>query len=113
MKSVQRGAGTSAVEVANVSVHGFWLWLGEREQFVPFKEFPWFRDATIGELTNVQRPSPHHLYWPDLDVDLAVDSLEHPEHYPLMSRAQPNKRLHPTAAGTGQREARGSSRRRG
>lgn len=98
MKSVQRGQGTSAVEVANVSPSGFWLLVEGRERFVPFKEFPWFRDATIAELTNVLLPSPHHLYWPALDVDLAVESLDNPDRYPLMSSPRPNKRLQPTKA---------------
>ena len=48
---------------------------------------PWFRDATIREITAVERPSPHHLRWPDLDIDLAVDSIEHPERFPLVSQA--------------------------
>jgi len=86
------------VDVTNVSRHGFWLLIGERERFVSFEAFPWFREASIAELTNVELPSPHHLYWPDLDVDLAVDSLDHPERYPLVSRAQPSKRLKPPAA---------------
>jgi len=98
MKSAPRGRSTSAVEVGNVSAHGFWLLVGDGERFLSFKDFPWFRDATIGQLTNVELPSPHHLYWPDLDVDLAVDSLEHPERYPLVSRAQPHRQLHSTAA---------------
>jgi hypothetical protein len=98
MESVQRGQGTSAVEVTNVSPSGFWLLVEGRERFVPFKDFPWFRDATIAELTNVLLPSPHHLYWPDLDVDLAVDSLDHPERYPLVSGARPGKRLQPRKA---------------
>lgn len=85
-----------AVEVTNVSRHGFWLLIGESERFVSFEAFPWFREASIAELTNVELPSPHHLYWPDLDVDLAVDSLDHPERYPLVSRARPQKRLKPT-----------------
>ncbi len=98
MKSAPRGRSTSEVEVGNVSAHGFWLLVGRRERFLSFKDFPWFRDATIGQLTNVELPSPHHLYWPDLDIDVAVESLDHPERYPLVSRAQPNPRLHPTAA---------------
>ena len=97
MKSAQRGRNISVVEVANVSAHGFWLLVEEREHFVPFKDFPWFRDATIAELTNVELPSEHHLYWPDLDVDLAVDSLDHPERYPLVSRVPPTKRRAPAA----------------
>ena len=74
------------VEVTNVSTHGFWLLLRGEEVFVPFDDFPWFRQARIGQLTNVELLSAEHLYWPDLDVDLAVDSLYHPERYPLVSK---------------------------
>lgn len=98
MKSAQRGRNTLDVEVTNVSSHGFWLLIGENERFISFTAFPWFRDASIAQLTNVKLPSPHHLYWPDLDVDLAVDSLDHPERYPLVSQARPNPRLKPAAA---------------
>ncbi len=80
------GASILEVEVTNVSKDGFWLLLGEEELFVPFSEFPWFKDAPVAKLTNVERPQPHHLYWPDLDVDLAVDSIRHPEQFPLVSR---------------------------
>ncbi len=90
MKSALRGKPTSKVEVANVAPGGFWLLLDERELFLPFKKFPWFRDATIREITTVERPSAHHLYWPELDIDLAVDSIERPDRFPLVSRARPN-----------------------
>ena len=90
MKSAAPGPSTSPAEVTNVSPHGFWLFVGERELFVSFKEFPWFREASVREITNVQLPSPHHLYWPELDIDLAVESIEHPEKYPLVSQAQPH-----------------------
>ena len=86
MISAVLGQSTSAAEVTNVSKHGFWLLLGEEELFVPFADFPWFQDAPIGKLTDVELPSPHHLYWPALDVDLAVASIRHPEQFPLVSR---------------------------
>jgi len=95
MRSANRGKRTSAAEVTNISAGGFWLLLGERELHLPFKAFPWFRHATIGQLLNVEWPTPHHLYWPDLDVDLAVESIEHPERYPLVSAARPNNALNP------------------
>ena len=101
MRSALPGLSTSPVEVTNVSPHGFWLFVGDRELFVPFKEFPWFREASVREITNVQLPSPHHLYWPDLDVDLAVESIEHPEKYPLVSQAPTRKRVR-TAKARGQ-----------
>lgn len=109
MKSVVPGQSTSQVEVTNVSPHGFWILIGEQELFAPFKEFPWFKDASIGEITRVELPSPYHLYWPDLDVDLAVESLTHPERYPLVSQAKPDKRLQ--AAKTRQRTGRKRSTR--
>jgi hypothetical protein len=74
------------VEVTNVSTHGFWLLLGTEELFVPFSQFPWFKDAPIAKLVHVQRPQQHHLYWPDLGIDLAVESIRHPEKFPLVSR---------------------------
>jgi hypothetical protein len=59
--------------------------------FAPFKQFPWFSEATIAQLTAVERPRPGHLYWPDLDVDLAVESLDHPEDFPLVSQVWPSR----------------------
>lgn len=98
MTSAAPGRRTSRVEVTNVSPHGFWLFIRDQELFVSFKEFPWFRNASIAEITRVELPSARHLYWPELDVDLAVESITHPERYPLVSRAQPDRRLQPTKA---------------
>ena len=80
------GSGTSAVEVTNVSPFGIWLLLNGEELFLSFASFPWFRNATIAEIGRVERPSPDHLYWPDLDVDIAVESIKDPHRFPLMSR---------------------------
>ena len=97
MTSVALGRNIFPAEVTNVSAHGFWLFVDDRELFVPFEHFPWFRDASIGAITNVELPSPHHLYWPDLDIDLAVESIEHPEKYPLVSKVRLDKTLRPTS----------------
>jgi hypothetical protein len=86
MKSAKLGKSTSTAEVTNVSKHGFWILLGDEELFIPFSHFPWFKDAPVSQLLNVQWPQPHHLYWPDLDVDLAVESIRHPEKFPLVSK---------------------------
>jgi hypothetical protein len=60
----------------------------DQERFVSFRDFPWFREAAIGQLVNVELPSPGHLYWPELDVDLAVESIDHPEQFPLASKVE-------------------------
>lgn len=79
------GTVTLGAEVTNVSMHCFWLLLGDEELAVPFSDFPWFKKATIEQLSDVQRPTEGHLYWPQLDVDLSVESLRKPENFPLVS----------------------------
>jgi Protein of unknown function (DUF2442) len=86
MTSAARGVSTSQVEVTNISQHGFWLLLADEELFLPFSAFPWFRDVAVGKILHVELPSANHLYWPELDVDLAVESIRHPERFPLVSR---------------------------
>jgi hypothetical protein len=98
VRSALRGRSISDVEVTNVSQHGFWVLVGGRELFLPFKKFPWFKDAPVAQLLNVALPHPTHIYWPDLDVDLSVESIEFPERFPLVSRTQPNNALQRTRA---------------
>ncbi len=85
MTSAMLGINTSLVEVTNISQHGLWLLLEDEELFLPFAEFPWFREATIQKILHVELPSPNHLYWPELDIDLSVESIRHPELFPLAS----------------------------
>ncbi|KJS73849.1 MAG: DUF2442 domain-containing protein [Serpentinimonas sp.] len=81
------GTVTLEAEVTNVSMHCFWLLLGDEELAVPFSDFPWFKKATIEQLADVQRPTVDHLYWPQLDVDLSVESIRKPERFPLVARS--------------------------
>ena len=80
------GAFTSEIEVSLVSTKGFWLLLGDEELFVAYTEFPWFKQATIEQITTIEWPSADHLYWPLLDVDLAVASIRDPALFPLISQ---------------------------
>jgi hypothetical protein len=80
------GVATLDIEVTNISAHGFWVLLGREELPVPYAQFPWFRKATIEQITTVERPTENHLYWPLLDVDLSVQSLRDPDAFPLMSK---------------------------
>lgn len=95
MKSAAHGRAIFRAEVTNVSTHGFWLIVGGRELFLSFTEFPWFEAAAIRDLSNVELHGAGHLFWPALDVDLSVDSIEHPERYPLVFNSKP-ARIHET-----------------
>jgi hypothetical protein len=74
------------LEVTNVSRHGFWILIGARELFLPFAKFPWFEDAPVSQILDVEMAGPGHLYWPRPDIDLAVESIEKPEQFPFVSR---------------------------
>ena len=86
MKLESTGAGTSKAEVLNVSPHGFWLLIAGQEHFLDFDHFPWFRKATLDQLFHVEVHHCEHLFCPQLEVDLDVDRIEHPERYPLVAK---------------------------
>jgi hypothetical protein len=71
-------------EVVQVSLHGIWLFVDGAEYFLPYEKFPWFKSATIASLHNVRFLHDSHLHWPDLDVDLELESLVRPDAYPLV-----------------------------
>ncbi|HGX93283.1 MAG TPA: DUF2442 domain-containing protein [Candidatus Tenderia sp.] len=86
MNSLAHGNSTFAVEITQISSHGIWLLSHDKELFLPYDEFPWFKDQSVKSITNVEEPSPGHFYWPDIDIDLTLESIEHPERFPLKSK---------------------------
>jgi hypothetical protein len=80
------GTAILEAEVTHISTHAVWVLLGNEELAIPFAEFPWFKKASVDQIVTVERPSEDHLYWPLLDIDLSVESLRHPEAFPLVSR---------------------------
>jgi hypothetical protein len=88
MKSGLVGKDTLDVEITNVDMKGVWLLMDDKEFFLPFERFPWFREATIREIHNVQLVSGNRLRWPDLEKDLSVDSMGRPEIIPTFDRKE-------------------------
>ena len=86
MKSSKRGKSISKAEVTNISQFGIWLFFKGREYFLPFDKFPWFRDAKVSQITNVEVFGKSSFHWPDLDVDLSAGIIDKPEKYRLVAR---------------------------
>jgi uncharacterized protein DUF2442 len=86
MSSRALGKNTSAAEVTNISSHGVWLLAADQEWFMSYEDFPWFKNVPVGKVLNVEEPTPGHFYWPDLDIDLTSEIIEHPERFPLRSK---------------------------
>ena len=86
MSSVAPGNNTSEVEITHISAHGVWLLAHGKEYFMSYEDFPWFKDLAVKAIINVEEQSPGHYYWPDIDVDLSSEIIEHPENFPLEAR---------------------------
>ena len=84
MKFSARGANTSQVEVRNIDQFGFWLLIRDREYFLPYEDYPWFRKASVDQILHVELLHGEHLHWPDIDVDLSVEILDTAESFPLI-----------------------------
>lgn len=83
MSSSKPGTNISSVEVTHIDEHGLWLLVHGGEYFLPYEQYPWFREARISEILAVQLLHDNHLFWEALDIDLSVESLKNPEAYPL------------------------------
>lgn len=73
-------------KVTNIGAAGFWMLVDDKEYFVSFDDYPVFWKATVAQIYAVQRSSPTQFHWPELDADVELQALEHPERYPLAFR---------------------------
>ena len=87
-ESTSKATNQSSAEVTNISKTGLWVLLNDEEElFLAFDDFPWFRNATIGQITHLEAPGDGgRLHWPELDIDLSVESIRNPENFPLVSQ---------------------------
>ena len=75
---------TTLVSVLMINAQGIMLSVQGHDYFLSYNRIPWMQDAPIRSVRNVQMSGSEAIEWPDLDVDLEIDSLRHPERYPLV-----------------------------
>lgn len=90
MKSKKPGRSSSKKQnrpqILNLSPLGMWILVGKKEYYVDHDRYPWFKDASMNELYNVETTGlGSGIYWPDLDIDVELEALEHPARYPLVA----------------------------
>jgi hypothetical protein len=98
VKSIKHGTDIS-VSIENITPFGIWLFVKGKEYFLSYQDYPFFKERTLKSIQNVQLLHGYHLHWPELDIDLEIDNLEHPERYPLKAKMSKN---HKTTRSTGQ-----------
>lgn len=84
MSLKQRGKTILGSEVTAIGREGFWLIYSGKEYYVPFDDYPVFKDATVEQIYSMTVIAPGHLRWDSLDCDMEVEALERPEDFPLV-----------------------------
>ena len=79
----------TSVAVLMINAQGMLITVQGQDYFISYNRVPWLRDARISSVLNVRMSGPRAIEWPDLDVDLEIESLRHPERYPLIIKRSP------------------------
>ncbi len=70
--------------VLMINNHGILLSVCGQAYFLSYERVPWMRNASINDVLDVRMCGHNAIAWPALDVDLEIESLRHPERYPLV-----------------------------
>jgi len=81
------GTNISDCNITAINDLGLWILLNDREYFLPFRDYPGFKEASIDQIFKVQLIKPSQLRWEDLDIDVELEALAKPESFPLIYKA--------------------------
>ena len=76
----------NSVEVTFISKNGLILLLGDKEYYLSYGKFPWFKTASVRDVFDVQMKGRNRIRWEALDVDLNLSIITNPDAYPLMAK---------------------------
>ena len=83
--SKKNGPNTS-VKVHAIVSNGIIIEAYGNIHFLPYNSNPWFEHASIADIFNIEPVGRTGIRWDSLDVDLAIESLTHPEKYPIIAK---------------------------
>ena len=90
MQTVSKNnSANTLASVLMINAQGIMLSVLGRDYFLSYNRIPWMQDAPLRSILNVQMSGPDSIEWPELDVDLEIESLQHPERYPLVIKRNP------------------------
>ena len=79
----------TSVAVLMINAQGMLITVQGQDYFLSYNRVPWLRDARVSSVLNVRMSGSRAIEWPELDVDLEIESLKHPERYPLVMKRSP------------------------
>lgn len=84
--TLNSNSSNTSANVLMINDKGLMLSVLGQDYFISFNRLPWMKDATIRDVLDVQMCGDDAIEWPKLDIDLEIDSLKHPERYPLVMK---------------------------
>jgi hypothetical protein len=84
MDSSKSGTSTSVCNVTGINDLGLWVLVENREYFIPFSDYPGFRDSSVNQILDISFLPPAQLRWESLDIDIELQALTAPETFPLV-----------------------------
>ena len=87
----ENNTSNTSVSVLMINGQGIMITVGGLDYFLSYNRIPWMREASIKDVLNVQMCGDEAIEWPALDVDLEIESLRHPERYPLLIKRNPTE----------------------
>lgn len=76
----------TSVSVLMINAQGIMLSVQGNDFFISYNRMPWLRNARISDVLNVRMSGRSAIEWETLGVDLEIESLKHPERYPLIMK---------------------------
>ena len=89
LTDLKSNTANTLVSVLVINAQGIMISVQGCDYFLSYNRIPWMQDAPIRSVLNVKMSGPEAIEWPDLDVDLEIESLRHPERYPLVIKRNP------------------------
>jgi len=86
-QNLKEGGRNTFLKVVSITPTHIVLHINAEEFLVPFTRVPWFHNAKVEDVFDVRMNGDDEIRWDKLDIDLAVDSLKHPEKYPLVMKS--------------------------
>lgn len=84
--TLNSNSSNTSANVLMINDKGLMLSVLGQDYFISFNRLPWMKDAPIRDVLDVQMCGDDAIEWPKLDIDLEIDSLKHPERYPLVMK---------------------------
>ena len=87
--SLNTNSQNTLASVLMINSQGIMISVLGHDYFLSYNRVPWLKDARISDVLNIEVSGRSAIAWPALDVDLEIESLKHPERYPLLMKRSP------------------------